>query len=106
MWLNLTTGFYSVVNKAPCKEDELLVRAHSKVYIDKLQKLLKTKYKFDGKVLDTPNADYPYRMIVPRETFASFISSAINDLVHENFKNTNAWEAMYEWQRDLKKART
>ena len=104
MWLYLTTGFYSVVNKEPCKEDELLVRAHSKVDIDKLQDLLKTQYHFDGEVLDTPKADYAYRMIVPRDTFASFISIAVNDLVHDSFKNTRSWEAIYEWQRDLKRA--
>jgi hypothetical protein len=101
MWLNLKTGFYSVVQKAPCKENELLVRARCKVDIDKLQELLKTKYHFNGRVLDTPEADYAYRMIVPRKIFASFISIAVNDLVHDDFKNTKSWDAMNEWQRDL-----
>lgn len=118
MWLYSKTGFYSIVHKPPCNRDELLVRTRSKVDIDKLQKLLKEKYKFDGEVIDSPKADYAYRMMVPREIFASFISSAAMELDYDNFKNTisgkdyqrhhaymRCWEAMCEWQRDLKKAK-
>ena len=118
MWLYLKTGFYSIVHKPPCKEDELLVRVRSKVDIEKLQKQLKTKYQFDGEIIDSPQADYAYRMIVPREIFASFIANAAMELDYDNFKNTirgkdyqrhdaymRCWEAMYEWQRDLKRAK-
>lgn len=118
MWIYTKTGFFSVVHKVPCNKNELLVRSRSKVDIDKLQKLLKTKYQFSGEVIDTPKADYAYRMIVPREIFASFMSSAVMELDYDNFKNTirgkdyqrhdaymKCWEAMYEWQRDLKRAR-
>ena len=118
MWIYLKTGFYSVVHKPPCKENELLVRTRSKVDIDKLQKLLKEKYQFDGEVIDLQKADYAYRMIVPREIFASFISSAAMELDYDNFKNTvrgkdyqrhdaymRCWEAMNEWQRDLKRVK-
>lgn len=116
MWLYLKTGFYSVVYKPPCNKDELLVRARSKGDIEKLQKQLKAKYNYDGEVVDSPKADYAYRMILPREIFASFISSAAMELDYDNFKNTTCgkdyqrhdaymkcWESMYEWQRDLKK---
>ncbi|PKN77210.1 MAG: hypothetical protein CVU52_01465 [Deltaproteobacteria bacterium HGW-Deltaproteobacteria-10] len=118
MWLYLTTGFYSVVHKPPCSKEELLVRTRSKVDIDKLQKLLKTKYQFDGEVIYSPKADYAYRMVVPRKIFASFISNAAMELDYDNFKNSihgkdyqrhdaymKCWEAMYEWQRDLKRAK-
>lgn len=101
MWVNLSTGFYSVVHKPPCKKDELMVRAHSKVYIDELHQLLKTKYRFDGIILDTPDTDYAYRMIVPKKTLASFMAVAVNDLVSQSFKNTKSWEATYTWQRRL-----
>ena len=117
MWIYLETGFYSIVHKPPCKPDELLVRARSRVDIDKLKKILKTKYQFDGEVIDTPKADYAYRMIVPREIFSSFIASAAMGVDYDNFKNTipridykrheayfRCWESMYEWQRDLKRA--
>lgn len=104
MWLCLKTGFYSVVKKTPCKEDEFLVRSRSRVDIDNLQTILKTQYHFNGKVLDTPEADYAYHMVVPRKTFVSFISSAVNDLVHDSFKYTKSWDAMHEWQRELERA--
>lgn len=113
MWLYLKTGFYSVVHKPPCNKDELLVRTRSKVDIDKLQNLLKEKYQFDGEVIDSPKADYAYRMTVPRETFASFMASIAMQMDYDNFKNTirrgdykrheaymRCWEAMYEWQRE------
>jgi hypothetical protein len=103
MWLYLKTGFYSVVDKTHLKEDELMVRAHSKLDIDRLRELLKTKYQYDGEVLDTPQAEYAYHMVVPRETFALFMSTAVNDLVDENFKRTTSWMATYQWQKDLRK---
>lgn len=104
MWLYLKTGFYSVVAKEPCKDDELLIRAHSKDDLDKLQALLKKRCQFHGEVLDTPQTDYAYRMIVPKETFASFMSRAINDLVYEEYKNTKSWEAAYRWQSNLRRS--
>lgn len=101
MWVNLRTGFYSVVQKPPCKKDELLIRAHSKVDIDELQQLLRVNYKYDGIVLETPQGDYAYRMIVPKKTLATFMAVAVNDFVTESFKHTKSWEATYSWQRRL-----
>ena len=116
MWIYLKAGFYSVVHKAPCQKDELLVRTRSKVDIDKLQKLLKTKYQYDGEVMATPKADYAYRMIVSKDIFASFMMNAVMELDYDNFKNTipridykrheaymRCWDLMGEWQRDLKR---
>jgi hypothetical protein len=106
-----------VVHKAPCNKDELLVRTRSKVDIDKLKQKLKAEYQFNGEVIETPKADYAYRMICTREIFASFIANAAMELDYDNFKNTipridyqrheaymKCWESMYEWQRDLKRA--
>lgn len=118
MWLYIKTGFYSVVHKAPCNKDELLVRTRSKNDIDKLQKQLKAKYQFNGNIISSPEADYAYRIIVPREMLASFVANAAMELDYDNFKNTirgkdyqrheaymKCWEAMYEWQRDLKRVK-
>lgn len=118
MWLYLKTGFYSVVHKQPCEKDGLLVRTRCKDDIYKLQKVLKEEYQFSGEIIDSPKADYAYRMIIPREIFALFVVTAILDLNYDNFKNTiqgkdyqrhdaylRCWEAMYEWQRDLQKGR-
>lgn len=101
MWVNLRTGFYSVVHKPPCKEDELLIRAHSRDDLENLHQLLKRKYKFNGTVEDTPQSDYAYRMIIPKKTLATFMAVAVNELVPESFKYTKSWEANCAWQRRL-----
>lgn len=101
MWVNLRTGFYSIVQKPPCKKDELLIRAHSKIDMDELQKVLRVEYKYDGTVLETPQSDYAFRMIVPKKMLATFMAVAVHDLVSESFKHTKSWEATYSWQRRL-----
>jgi len=116
MWLYLKSGFYSIVHKIPCKKDELLVRARAREDIDSLRKLLKERYKFEGVIIDSPDADYAYRMVVPRETFALFILNAALEVRYDNFKKTirstddkrhdayfRCWEAMYKWQKDLQR---
>jgi hypothetical protein len=117
MWLYTNNlGFYSVVHKPPCKKDELLVRARCKDDIEKLKGLLSDKFNFSGKVINSPKADYAYRMIVPRDIWAAFMARTAMELDYDNFKDTipnkdhlrheayfRCWEAMYEWQLNLKK---
>lgn len=116
MWLYLQNGFFSIVHKPPCKKGELLVRARCKEDMERLREKLSQTYNFKGTVIDSPKADYAYRMIVPREIWASFMASTAMELEYDNFKNTipssdtlrhdayfDCWEAMYHWQRDLKK---
>jgi hypothetical protein len=116
MWLYTELGFYSIIHKQPCNRDELLVRTRSKIDIDKLKQKLKAKYQFDGEIIDSPKADYAYRMIVSRKIFSAFVADAVMEIDYDNFKNTvprmdykrheaymNCWEAMYEWQRDLER---
>jgi hypothetical protein len=50
MWLYLQTGFYSIVNKPPCKKDELLVRARCKEDIERLSKKLSQTYNFKNTI--------------------------------------------------------
>ena len=52
MWLYTVQGYYSIVHKPPCKKDELLVRVRCRDDIEKLQKLLGEKYKFNGKGIE------------------------------------------------------
>ena len=111
MWLYTVQGFFSIVQKPPCKKDELLVRVRCRDDIEKLEKLLREKYKFSEKVIESPKSDYAYRMVVPREIMASFMASQALELDYGNFKNTvsskdhlrhevymKCWEAMYQWQ--------
>lgn len=116
MWLYVKTGFYSIVHKPPCGENELMVRVRCKDDMDKLRKQLNAEYEFNGEVIDSPKADYAYRMIIPRKILASFLANEAMVMDYDNFKSTighrdyrrrdaymRCWEAMYEWQRDLQR---
>jgi hypothetical protein len=88
MWVYLKEGFYSIVHKPPCREDELMVRVRCRHDLDKLKKMLKAEYAFNGVITDLPHADYAYRMIVPRKTLSSFLANVAMVRDYDNFKNT------------------
>lgn len=115
MWLYTKSGFYYVVHKQPCKSGELLVRARCFDDLQELHSLLEKKFQFSGKIIETPKADYAYRMIVPRSIMAEFLASMAMSLDYGNFKDTipqsdrsrheayfRCWEAMWDWQNTLK----
>ena len=89
MWLYIKTGFYSIVHKPPCGDNELMVRVRCKDDIDKLQKRLQSEYEFNGEVID---------MVMDYDNFK-------NTVGHRDYRRRDAymrcWDAMYEWQRDL-----
>lgn len=112
MWVFSTTGFYSVVQKSPCKKDEVLVRTRCKEDIEFLAKALEEKHSFKGKILSTPRADYGFRMVVPKESWAAYLTNLVMDLDYGNFKDTipendslrhaaylTSWRAMFDFQR-------
>ncbi len=116
MWLYIKEGFYSIVHKPPCAEDELMVRVRCRRDVDKLQKMLRAEYAFSGDVIESPDADYAYRMIVPRKTLATFLANVAMVMDYDNFKKTigrldyrrreaylRCYDVMYEWQRDIKR---
>lgn len=114
MWLYTKFGFYSVVHKPPCKCGELLVRARCIDDLKELQTILEKKFQFSGKIIETPKADYAFRMIVPRQTWGEFLASTAMTLDYNNFKDSipqrdharhqaffTCWEAMFTWQKAL-----
>ena len=80
MWLFTVTGFLSAVQKDPAKP-ELSVRARDK------QSLADLAEKFDLKIIQTPLADYPYRVEIPKEQFAQWVANEVNLISYSNFKN-------------------
>lgn len=83
MWIFTTLGFFSVVAHRD-KPDRLCVRARNKLDITALRiKLGKPR----PKIIETPEADYPFRMIVNRERFAGAMSNLVRDTLYDNFKN-------------------
>lgn len=80
MWLFTETGFLSAVQKDPTKQ-VLSVRARDK------QSLADLAGRFDLKIIQTPMADYPYRVEISKEQFAEWVSSEINSITYSNFKD-------------------
>lgn len=80
MWLFTETGFLSAVQKDPAKP-YLSVRARDKKSLSDLS----TKYGLE--VIETPLADYPYRVEMPKNQFAQWVAEEIEHIGYSNFKN-------------------
>lgn len=80
MWVFTTTGFYSVVQD----EDPRFVHIRARCEED----LLRLYPKAPGypTIIATPEADYPYRVIVMRATWASQVATFAEDIHYKNFK--------------------
>ncbi len=116
MWLYTKLGFFSIVHKLPCKKDELLVRTRCREDLEALSKKLSLIKDFNGTIIDSPNSDYAYRMVVPRSILALFMAGLIEELDYGNFKATiphsdqarhdayyKCWKAMDAWQGKMRK---
>ncbi len=79
MWVFTSTGMLSVVAHRDLN-GSLLVRARSPFHIREM---------FPNAVVnETPNADYPFRIIIDRETFANVMLDYSLNIDYDNFKNS------------------
>jgi hypothetical protein len=79
MWIFTTEGFISVVEKPG--ETELTVRARD-------ERSLATLSAAAGvSVIETPMADYPFRIIVSREVLSAWLVEHVDGLDYSNFKS-------------------
>jgi hypothetical protein len=85
MWLFCKQGFFSVVRHSH-RPGHLLVRARLRQDIDNLARLLAQETGQPCAPLVTPEADYRYRLEVPREDFARALVKLVEDLDYPNFK--------------------
>lgn len=86
MWLFTTRGFFSVVAHRD-RTDMLLIRARSR---DELEQLIQG-YGIAARVQSTPRADYPFRIEIPREIFATQVLPLLSmDINYDNFKDACA----------------
>ena len=79
MWIFTTEGFVSVVEKPG--ESELTVRARDRRSLDALSAAA------GASVIETPMADYPYRVIVSREVLSTWLLDYVARLGYANFKS-------------------
>lgn len=116
MWIFLNNAFLSVVDpkasysggRGPVSRD-LLVRARLKGDIEAVFP--------KAKVQETPDRDYRFRALLPREVVAEVMLDAVNEIDYQNFKGSvpekarhdayaGVWGVMYrEQERRVPKAR-
>lgn len=82
MWICDATGFFSIVKK-DCKDDELLVRA--RVYED-LKRLADRLTLPAAAIVETPRADYRYRMTAKASAIAKYLAASALAINYDNFK--------------------
>ena len=80
MWLFTETGFVSAVQHRD-NPDLLVVRARDRLSLEPLAAFAETE------ITTNPRADYPYRTIVGKGTFAAWTVDNIDNLDYPNFKN-------------------
>ena len=84
MWVFTETGFVSAVRKvdAPSK---ITVRSRDKQSLEVLAELSETE------IIETPYADYGYRVLVSDDIYKVWLTTTVDMLDYDNFKN-RAWE--------------
>jgi hypothetical protein len=82
MWLFTPFGFFSAVAHRE-RDDMLCVRARARRDLEALNRRMAAKHR----IVDTPDADYPYRILVTRGAFSDFLDSFVKArLTYDNFK--------------------
>jgi hypothetical protein len=80
MWIFTESGFVSAV----CDQygsDTVKVRARDLASLEQL--VLQT----GSDVIKTPNADYPYRVIISKDQFGAFLAKSLELMEYTNFKS-------------------
>lgn len=82
MWLFTKIGFFSVVKDIGTAEDVLMIRARLKQDLVKF----KVQYKVPESIIESPKADYPYRMFVAKELVSVIVKEMVDGIDYANFK--------------------
>lgn len=107
MWVFTETGFVSAVVHFDDPE-VLMVRARDRKSLEGLQ-------EFSGvSVVNTPDGDYPHRIVVSKSDFEKWLSDSVAAMKYHNYKSRVAqvrgyefagplhdvWEVMHEVEED------
>lgn len=83
MWIATEHGWFSIVRSHENRR-QMLVRARDKQHIDNILQYMDWRAKYE--IIDTPNNDYPYRIIVESDDATDMISDMAEDINYSNFK--------------------
>src|SRR5262252_9551604 len=81
MWIYTLDGHFSVVQEKG-KRKRLIVRARLRDHIGNFRE----RFSVRGRILITPDADYPFRMFVAPSVWAKALMTWANDINYDNFK--------------------
>jgi hypothetical protein len=95
MWHIDQNGAYSIVKKH-CEPDELLVRAR---VLDDMKRLANKLNISEAAIIETPRADYLYRMTVKVSAFAEYLATAVFAIDYSNFKTSLPFETQLDKKR-------
>ena len=89
MWLQLPYGFYSVVSvrdqiTGELDPAQLLVRGRAKDHMESLRERFPSLKTYV--LRQTPNADYHWRMQIPKATWTEIIAKMSEQIMWDNFK--------------------
>jgi len=88
MWIFCKLGFFSAVQHRD-KPDTLLVRGRFDGDLDRLLSSLSPEDReLCSPVMKTPNADYLYRMEIPKCVFAKAVEGIAEEIDYGNFKDS------------------
>ena len=82
MWLFTTHGFYSVTTAGRRK---VQIRARVRDHLERLKSAFRKQLR--GPIIETPDADYRYRIIAGRDAWQKVASQLADEIDYPNFKN-------------------
>ena len=90
MWIFTKTGVLSIVEYDPTNGyayDGVAPHDHSQLMVRSRQALHLTEVGFsESEIIETPNNDYPFRVITGRERVAQLILLQVMSIDYENYK--------------------
>lgn len=85
MWIFTETGFISAVADREVP-GQLVVRARDRAALEPLQVAIFAMQEEETAILNTPDADYPYRLYADQNVVARWAAHAVRDITYANFK--------------------
>lgn len=86
MWIMTTSGFYSAVASDENTTD-VVVRARHRDDLANLNKALTELDHLPGTVLAYQSSDYPWRVVISKDTWAAYLANEAQHIDYRNFKN-------------------
>ncbi|WP_243357902.1 hypothetical protein [Fundidesulfovibrio terrae] len=90
MWIFSRDGFFSVAATKFCQPGEVAVRARKKEHLESLME----RHGISAEILTFPEADYRYRIQIPKEIWGRALQDEANDLDYNSFKDAMAQAGM------------